>query len=125
MYLSPELILLVWSNAEYRKRARPLALFTAILGRSRRLTPLGQKFGAVGVTIITLGKVSDAGLTVAWARSAWIFVRVNVEGGVFALAASLLPYPRFATRDGALRAQVKAVGLMVAVCVVALAPRVS
>lgn len=74
--------------------------------RSRRLTSLGKKFGCVGVTIVVLGIMSSEGLTVEWWRFASSFVRVNIEGGFFALVASLLPYPRFATRDGALRAQV-------------------
>lgn len=74
--------------------------------RSRRLTFLGKKFGCVGVVILLLGRMSEDGLTASWWRFASSFVRVNVEGGIAALAASLLPYPRFATRDGALRAQV-------------------
>ncbi|CAN0374133.1 unnamed protein product, partial [Ectocarpus sp. 12 AP-2014] len=73
--------------------------------RSRRLTSLGKKFGCVGVTLLVLGKMSDDGLTLSWWGSAVTFVRVHVEGGVTALVASLLPYPRLATREGALRAQ--------------------
>eukprot|EP00903_Cladosiphon_okamuranus_P012797 g11961.t1 len=80
-----------------------VAIFLVL--RSRRLTSLGKKFGCVGVTIVVLGRMSSEGLTVEWWRFASSFVRVNVEGGFFALVASLLPYPRFATRDGALRAQ--------------------
>lgn len=60
----------------------------------------------MGVVILLLGRMSEDGLTASWWRFASSFVRVNVEGGMAALAASLLPYPRFATRDGALRAQV-------------------
>lgn len=61
----------------------------------------------MGVTILILGRISEEGLTVSWWRFASSFVRVNIEGGLCALMASLLPYPRFATRDGALRAQVQ------------------
>ncbi|CAN0276115.1 unnamed protein product, partial [Ectocarpus fasciculatus] len=73
--------------------------------RSRRLTTLGKKFGCVGVTLLVLGKMSEDGLTLSWWSSVATFVRVHVEGGVTALVASLLPYPRLATREGALRAQ--------------------
>lgn len=60
----------------------------------------------MGVTILVLGRMSDDGLTISWWEFASSFVRINIEGGVAALIASLIPYPRFATQDGALRAQV-------------------
>ncbi|CAM9477520.1 unnamed protein product, partial [Sphacelaria rigidula] len=40
-----------------------------------------------------------------WADTVGVYLRTLVEGGIFALAASLLPYPRLATRSGTRRAQ--------------------
>ncbi|CAN0137640.1 unnamed protein product, partial [Laminaria digitata] len=83
--------------------------------RSRRLSSLGKKFGSLCVALVSLANLSDEGLNAEWVRFVWSFVRAALEGGVFALAASLLPYPRFSTKDGGLRAQFMSRSLSAAV----------
>lgn len=74
--------------------------------RSRRLTSLGKKFGCLAATVVILGEMSENGLTMVWASRVLHYVRVNIEGGIFALMALLFPYPKFATWNAALRVEV-------------------
>ncbi|CAM9154992.1 unnamed protein product, partial [Discosporangium mesarthrocarpum] len=74
------------------------------------VSPLGKKFGSLAVVILTLtpGAAATNAFPLEWLLSALTWVRTHVEGGVFALVSLLLPYPRFALREGSLRAQVTA-----------------
>eukprot|EP00904_Undaria_pinnatifida_P008100 jgi/Undpi1/441/HiC_scaffold_1.g00437.m1 len=80
-----------------------VAIFLVV--RSRRLSSLGKKFGSLCVALASMANVSDEGIDKGWRSFTWSFMRASIEGGVFALAASLLPYPRFSTEDAGHRAQ--------------------
>ena len=79
----------------------------SVNNRSRRLSSLGKKFGSLCVALASMANVSDEGIDKGWRSFTWSFMRASIEGGVFALAASLLPYPRFSTEDAGHRAQVR------------------
>lgn len=73
--------------------------------RSRRLTILGKRFGCVALTMLAIAKREEA-FPSPWSSLVLVWLRVHLEGGVCALVASLLPYPRLATRDARFRLKV-------------------
>ncbi|CAM9812048.1 unnamed protein product [Choristocarpus tenellus] len=74
--------------------------------RSPLLSSLGKKFGSLAVVILTLTASSGTdAFPGEWTLSALSWIRTHLEGGVFALVASLLPYPRLAMAEGSRRAQ--------------------
>lgn len=62
----------------------------------------------MAVTLLAIAK-RDEGLPTPWIELGMIWLRTHVEGGICAVGACLLPYPKFATRDCAWRAQVGSV----------------
>lgn len=80
-------------------------LETCIGARSRRLKILGKRFGCAAVTILAIANRVEA-FPSPWSSAVVVWLRVHLEGGVFALAATLLPFPRFATMDVHYRLQV-------------------
>lgn len=67
---------------------------------------MGKRFGCVAVTILAIAQSTDLGFPTPWAETVGVYIRTCVEGSIFALAASLVPYPKFAIRTGTRRAQV-------------------
>lgn len=75
--------------------------------RSRRINPMGKRFGCLAITILAIAQSTDLEFPTQWAEVVIVYLRTHVEGSIFALAASLLPYPKLAIRNGTRRAKVK------------------